>query len=374
MITRSLSRTKFLFPLGLMAGLWSCGGTIKRAGSFFVVESKTVDGSGESAPPLTTVTLEAESGTAWTKFTIDLGAQFLAENICAGKTIFGRLGEAACFSVLDNRFNDVGESTKRLIPQTGRDDDGYAPLSEDDGFGDETPVEYIRTLYAPDLTAQPACGESGSVAERVASCDFEWNWGTLESNVDHGRWSLVTKTTSTGAQVWRDDRTGLVWSDNLGTTNHCIASGSIENFDQAAATVLYGESPAGNGWGATMLFDCAAENPDPDAGGPFVGRSWCAESSILETPSSLDEAKGGLRAPVVEWRLPTREDYLHAYANGLGYVIPNFLNDSLVGPWTASIASSDRGTAWSVTASSIGSFSFFNDPRSTVSPVRCVGR
>jgi hypothetical protein len=159
----------------------------------------------------------------------------------------------------------------------------------------------------------------------------------------------------------------------MGYHNQCIASGNIENFDQAAARALWGDSAHVSGhWHAEMLYNCAPHNPVPASPNDDKdGSSLCAEADNLYTDPAYDEFKGGMRAPAVEWRLPTREDYFTAYANGMGFVLPNFLGTI---NWTASVLSGGRGLAWGFYASVYGVVYVADYDRDNTIQVRCVGR
>lgn len=52
------------------------------------------------------------------------------------------------------------------------------------------------------------CGTEGSIVERARKCGQQVRKGK-------SAWTLVTRT-SAGTEVWRDDASGLLWSDRLG--------------------------------------------------------------------------------------------------------------------------------------------------------------
>jgi hypothetical protein len=70
--------------------------------------------------------------------------------------------------------------------------------------------------------------------------------------------------------------------------------------------------------------------------------------------------------------LPTREDYFQAYANGIGYVVPDFVDGNY--RWTASVYSAGSGSAWYFGAYDSGSVYVDGDVRVSSYEVRCVGR
>lgn len=99
--------------------------------------------------------------------------------------------------------------------------------------------------------------------------------------------------------------------------------------------------------------------------------------SWTSTGSAIINAKGGMlidataSSPSVEWRLPTREDYLHAYANGMGYVLPRFLDLNF---WTSSVYSFIDTAAWVVSTHSLGNLNINVSARNGDESVRCVGQ
>ena len=330
--------------------------------------------TGQVADGETSVTIGNLSATQYIRqVVIDLGAHFLPANICSGKTIFGRAGTAACAAFVDNRFNDLrSPGTKRNTPRiTG--------VIDDDGYQSGSVTKVNRTTGPEGAWAARACGDNpgDSISDRIADCAREFGtsatWdGATKSTVGHGKFVLVARKAS-DKEVWRDERTGLMWSSGLGFNNWCRAAGV----------------GGGGGVGAPVVDDpndsCDDED-DQDQGDP---ESYCAEgtnSDGLTLQAALgdedwaagiyDNAKGGLgdhaSAGAVEWRLPTREDYLQAYANGIGFVVPDFANG--VPYWTASLYY--RGIdAWHFRAGDDGVVELYIAFKSSHSyQVRCVGR
>jgi hypothetical protein len=157
-------------------------------------------------------------------------------------------------------------------------------------------------------------------------------------------------TKASGHEVWKDERTGMLWGGNMGGNNWCQASGNIENdggIDCSPGNGLQPETPV----------------------------SMCAEGVGLNS-DGFDDPKGGMgkvataNSPSVSWRLPTRRDYLQAYANGMAYVLPGFLNTSF---WTASVYSGDRSYAWFFGAYGGGMYLSYGN-RDYGNSVQCVGR
>jgi hypothetical protein len=284
----------------------------------------------------TSVEVTPSASQLFQKFTIDLGAEFKQENICSGKTIFGRLGTAACALAFGSGAHRTpGSATQRDIPVVATDDDGF--------MGD-------NPVTRADTSSKASCGTSqATIAARISDCAISWD-GEALGKMGEGKWSLVTK--ASGHEVWKDERTGMLWGGNMGGNNWCQASGNIENDGG---------------------IDCSPGNGLQ----PASPVSMCAEEAAGLNSDGFDDPKGGMRkvatpnSPSVSWRLPTRRDYFQAYANGMAYVLPGFLNTSF---WTASVGSSNRFNAWFFYAYGIGSMLLGNGSRGNYYSVRCVGR
>lgn len=367
--------------------LAGCAGMLHTAqfaasGDIALVEG-SADGTGDTAPASetdTTVTVTAPEGIAWRSFLIDLGPHFLAENICDGKTIFGRLGEALCGALVDNRLRDKGGTTRRLVPIVASDTDGYQ----------DTNVDEV------DHTVLNACGTmQATIDGRIADCSLVngaaamWS-GAQEGNAGHGDWKLVTKIANgnAGKEVWRDERTQLLWSDNLSNINGsgvptggtsqqnfgwCFASGNTQNAGGIDCRT-----------GVVGSHNRAAVSLCAEVGGLLTpngahSASTAANSLVswISTGTAIVDAKGGMllnataSSPSVTWRLPTRADYLQAYANGMGYVLPRFLSPYF---WTSSVAAYDLGFAWLFNVDALGNLYLGAPARTDAWNTRCVGQ
>jgi hypothetical protein len=234
------------------------------------------------------------------------------------------------------------QSTYRQVPNITKDDDGYVGGSVTFALRPATP-----------------CGTTQStVAARIADCAAQnptrstWD-GPTNGNAGQGVWKLVTYNST--HEVWRDERTTLLWSDNLGTGNWCRASGSS----------------GGGPYGQVDPFNFCDNVANQDQVTP---ESWCTEDAGLSTPGTYDSMKGGMRfaatgtSPSVVWRLPTWYDYKLADVNGIRFPLPNMATNF----WSASVYTLGRGNAWYFFGD-YGTFSVTG--RNTAgSFVRCVGR
>jgi hypothetical protein len=329
------------------------------------------DGTGDSAPATssaTSVELAAPSTKAWSSFFIDLGTHFLPSNICAGKTIFGRLGQAACLSRIDNRFNNEGApSNKRRFPIGYTDSDGLQSMG---WFA-------IDKVNRDDFIN---CGSSGSVTDRITDCSSKngvhaaWD-GAEKSNTGHGKWSLVTRIESTELfeadhEIWRDERTQLLWSSRIRDAD--LIFGSTKTWCQAAGNNDQLAGPCNE-----VSSQPNQENPLSICGEGSEGGVTRSEALIGENWASgtYHAKKGGLglhpEAGGIEWYLPNRETYFQAYANGMAYVLPNFGGSY----WTSSVYSGFINSAWYFNFDSEGRVTVDVTGRNSSEPdVLCVGR
>lgn len=296
-------------------------------------------------------------------------------NYCIGFKLFGFQGMALCGNGSEplNLHRDVGTllvnaSTApaagyRLFPDSVKDHDGQT----------------VGTSGIKKLLRRPAnpCGTSGAnVGARIADCATQnpstsfWD-GSVKGNTGQGLWRLVTvKAISDGdcasgcSEVWRDERTGLLWSDEIvdnsadavDTYNWCRASG---NSNAAHAPSQENDATCAN-----------ATNQNQT-----TPTSLCAEDDIAPSVfATLDVRQllslGELRlgtTPKVRWWLPSRADYLRAERHGLRFVLPNIGNEF----WTATVSSAASGNAWTFDGGAGGKLS--TAARTANKKVRCVG-
>lgn len=330
-----------------------------------------VGGGDEDNDAVTMRTNTAADSASWTSVVIDMGSDFIKSNICSGKTIFGRLGTAVCNSVFgdltaSNMHRDVATAQMNLTTEksTSSYPRGYREVpdvTKDD--------ESSQALRASRPTA--TCGTTQtSVALRISDCSSlnvaAATWIGSEKGVSgEATWKLVTRTAG-AKEVWRDERTGLVWSDVVANSTWCRATGNRQT-----------DAQDGNGQGIC----------DPAESGNLGGQdasptSYCSEAAGLSPASGVenwttgvyDGAKGGMGAvstgtsPSVRWRAPTLKDALQAEIDGLSFVLPNAWGAF----WTATINSNTHNFAWVnfgygyVDVGNLLSYPGFG--------VRCVGR
>jgi hypothetical protein len=331
-----------------------------------------------------------------------------------GKTLAGKAGSATAGMVLasgahrDQTASQITYAQEaatglgtgyRAVPNILKDDDGYT-ASANAVLKLTRPTAGTWQLGPTAAGTRKVCGKSptpNTIAGRISDCLSKnpgaatWN-GAANGISGEGSWKLVsvystsvpddgtTACDATCYEVWRDERTGLLWSDRLGesgaapttTANWCRAAGNM----QTAATTLVDidSGVAGN-------QDCGdQDNTNPTKTNFAYNESWCAEVG-LTTPTGItagvtnittfefDSAKGGMRwttTPAAKWRLPTKFDFEVADHNGIRHVLPNMAT----GFWSASVFSYNRSYAWRF----FGNYGPVYD-LTRVNPigVRCVG-
>ena len=68
----------------------------------------------------------------------------------------------------------------------------------------------LSSFQAHASKPKQTCGMVGTLNERIAACSRAF---PKDSHFESG-WTLVTSVAQNG-QIWRDDKTGMVWSDNI---------------------------------------------------------------------------------------------------------------------------------------------------------------
>jgi hypothetical protein len=291
-------------------------------------------------------------------------------DVCSGKNFLGSAGTASCgggaydsfmASVVyrDPATTQITLSSEksavslpsgyREVPDVNKDDDGYYTSARGcrgtgGNFDTCTPVTYASH-------AGTDCGTSGSQATRIADCALSWD-GTTNGTAGESLWQLVTSIN--GKEVWKDTRTGLVWSDYLGADNWCKAAGNVQADD-----------PAGFCNNASYQDQTTPTSYCSEA----TGLSPAKEGEDWSSGTYADE-KGGMgktAATIVRWRLPTPADWLQAEIDGVRFVLQSMDNAW----WSASVVSVNRGFAWFF----YGSYGYmYYVDRTDNYGVRCVGR
>ena len=318
--------------------------------TLLIVQSCGVPAGGSCGDGVTCIEDPATSGVA------------TEDDVLTGKVAYNELGELltgklSLSSLSSSKSLRVSTADASLVSTQKQDAENslsniysFVPtISVANIHGDFTGITQV------DPTAYSDCGTSQStIAERIADCldsnpsSSSWD-GRINANSGEGTWTLVSKTSSDNF-VWKDENTGLLWSDVIspaGSVYWCVASG--------------------NSAASTYCQPGAAQQPaSPE--------SLCYEDAALTTPASADDAKGGLNKDDhgVIWRLPTKGDLLQAELDGLRWIYLDFTVNSTT-LWASTILGNDVGTSW--TMNSRGEFSapIGNISANATNSVMCVG-
>ncbi len=362
-----------------------------------------------------------------------------SSEVCSSTVFNGVSGSADCGAFQGNMtsfaFHDQGSAQLNLTEEHATPI-GSVPIgqreipnvaSDDFGHADYATVGIVTRSNAEWNAGsnRVVCGKLGTTVEaKILDCDtrhsvdirpdfdasaddgkISWD-GRVQGNASEGSWTLITVYSPSLAEaaicdascseVWRDDRTGLVWSDKIGGTSvadhageftWCEATGNTENAGSIDCTP--GAEAGFNEW---------------TDGSTYEGISLCAETSAAlnsmtyppltpdgtgattdtggldawdDTGTAVLDAKGGMKlssSPAVRWRLPTIHDQAQSIiVNGGQYVLPNFRQNS---PkyWSATINAFMANYAFTITGELGITDLFINQLRSQTFQVRCVGR
>ncbi len=196
------------------------------------------------------------------------------------------------------------------------------------------------------------CGTTGSIEARIEDCalvskngeDATWPKAGAANSLEFSTWKLVSRI-GANKEVWRDERTGYLWSSQVANVTWCRATGNQEN--------------AGG-------VDCSANT-----------ESACAEDGVLTSSVAGEDfgtgtyatAKGGMGRntdPSVRWRVPTADDTYLAVIHGIRHVVPDGNNDATASYYPTNSA---QTVFWP------GNFAYTNPVSRTSSVrVRCIGR
>jgi len=244
-------------------------------------------------------------------------------------------------------------------------------MKDDDGYLGTSVTAVNRTGWGA-----TTCGTAQATIElRIADCaavflaEATWD-GSTKGNSGQGVWKLVTRTgditAAKGREVWRDERTKLLWSSRLGAVvNWCRASGSNNITNNPAAEADPGSY-------------CDGSYQNTGTGPATKAISACFEDGdnyFTTSHASIDNAgKVGLglsSVPSVAWRLPTLHDYMQAEANGIRFALPDMLANGAA-EWTSTAVSGGfHQNAWRF----VSNFGYVDAlVRYQDASVRCVGR
>ncbi len=243
-----------------------------------------------------------------------------------------------------------------VVPNPFNDSDGRYQMTDYSGnliAGSIEKKHYLETIAknGPITTRANivACGASGTIETRIADCatlNGLWSFydGKKYGQDGEGDWKLVSVV---GAgpkfEVWRDERTKLLWSDkSSGNYNWYQAAGysKLDAVSLAESEFLSSPGTTDPKLGSIMQPGTGAISvcPDVDAGQIAAGGG---EPLHAYTNPETD-FKAGLSHPQTTWRLPSRSDWYLAEVNGIRKVLPNM--DYFF--WSTSTYTGFRRHAW----------------------------
>lgn len=280
--------------------------------------------------------------------------------VCSTQALLGSNGTAACSARASLMHADKNSSSLgRLVPK----------VKDDDGEGGPNVTKFNRT-------GLKVCGTTATtLSGKITDCNTQnaaaSRWLGSNGNSGHGNWTLVMASNGVEVdgdpcvgidpanppnppdparvckEIWRDDRTGLLWSDRLATDqNWCKASGA--NLGTVCSNTTNQPSPP---------------------------ESLCAEDGTRNTSNTYNVAKGnmllGSANQKVRWWLPTRYDWMEAEENGIRFVLPNITANF----WTSSADSANLTQAWifknaAGAGGALDTLDMLNETTST----RCIGQ
>ncbi|RYF50627.1 MAG: hypothetical protein EOO38_05210 [Cytophagaceae bacterium] len=332
-------------------------------------------------------------------------AGLVASNVKNGISIFGVTGNFVGATSLNSlmtsgMFKDQGQPALAMdqeVAPTGSG--GYAgsnavpayyrmiPNISTDNEGSAAGVISVNRVLTDGSTpwGSTTCGlGAASLDAAVSNCasvmgpNATWD-GASKGNAAFGTWKLVSRggapNGSYGQEVWRDERTKLIWSSVVATTNWCIAAG-VHNVGGIA-----GAQNDPNGYCNGVSTSCTGSTTCQVTSSPV--ESGCYEDTNFIPPSGGHgttiiniggKASLGLTSTTkVGWRLPTLQDIKLAEVDGIRFVLPDLGAGGGQTEWTAATLSSNTTIAWTYN-SATGSLGASNTRNGAARSVRCVGR
>jgi len=251
--------------------------------------------------------------------------------------------------------NSTFTDNHSVIPNPFEDSDGRYQMSDYSGNPIASSTEkkhYFETIAKNGPIASRAsivaCGSVGTIEARIADCNTLnglWSFydGKKYGQDGEGDWKLVSVV---GAgpkfEVWRDERTKLLWSDKTTANyNWYQAAGYSKSDPVSFAESEFLSSPGTTDPQTGQVMQPAnpvSVCPDVDSGEISAGGG--TYTNYAANPET--DFKAGLSHPQTTWRLPSRSDWLLAEVNGIRKVLPSMDNYF----WSASSYSVFRSFAW----------------------------
>ncbi len=226
---------------------------------------------------------------------------------------------------IERAIQEITSPSYRVVPDMEKDDEGR------DGSNVLSRTHLGRPQTSCGLL--PGVGKDARIKECAKLNPTSSSWdGMAYGTSTEGKWTLMAVTESK-QELWIDTRTGMIWSGIVASGNWCQASGNLQK-------------PSALG----ITFDCSDEDINQN-------KNYCIELTI----PGIDTE--------VEWRLPTRNDFLQADINGLRLVLSK---GNGVGFWTATMdaSSEERNRAWVYNQVEAN---LMVEELQTVRNIRCIG-
>ena len=306
-------------------------------------------------------------------------------------TAFFAAPDRVVASLLDEaEENATFTDNHSVMPNPLADSDGrYAPCLYDAGwtcdYSDvpEYPVKrhFLETIAKNGpIVARAnivACGASGTIEARIADCatlNGLWSFydGKKYGQDGEGDWKLVSVVIAAGPttyEVWRDERTKLLWSDKSSVDyNWYQAAGYSKASADSVRETQFTSEPGVLENSAPFNLNQTLQPANPISVCPDVVAGAIAAGGGTYTNYAANpetDFKAGLSYPQATWRLPSINDWKLADVNGIRKVLPNM--DFYF--WSSSSYSYSRYYAWSF----LGDSGDLNgNDRSSTDSVRCV--
>ncbi len=261
-----------------------------------------------------------------------------------------------------------------VIPRPLYESDGRYEMYDWNGNPVGVPEKrhYLETIISNRTSGSRAdvqvCGASGDIEARIADCrgvNGQWSFysGAQYGQKGEGDWSQVAVVDDGGTkyEVWRDERTKLIWSDRAANDyNWYRASGYSKPQADSIAETEFTSEPGDvqtapldpdlvNNWGWSVAQSTMQpSNPIsvcPDVVGAAGSGQIAAGGGHYTNYDVNPETafKGNLNySHNVVWKLPSIDDWKLADVNGIRKVLPNMD----YGFWSSSSYSYDRYYAW----------------------------
>lgn len=204
---------------------------------------------------------------------------------------------------------------------------------------------YLETIMAAKIVkdggtfnsrqdSMSVCGSSGNVEARIADCktvNGDWSFynGAQYGQVGEGDWSLVSVVDDSGVkyEVWRDERTKLIWSDRASNQyNWYQASGYSKPSAISTRETQYSSEPGFFENTPPFSLNQTLQPINPISVCPDVVAGQIAAGGGHYTtyaPNPETAFKGNLSiANNVVWKLPSIDDFKLADVNGIRKVLP----------------------------------------------------